>query len=537
VRFLAEASGRLDSSLDPETTLSTVAELAVAFLADWCLVEVGDDAEPRQVAAAHVDESERPLLRELRERRLRAARLEASSGDAPARSRMGTEALDAILRQDGADPGAADLVHRLGAAFAMIVPLTARGRTLGTITLVSRTPARRYAPADLAVAEELGRRAGRALDNARLFREVQESDRRKDEFLAMLAHELRNPLAPVLTALQLMELRPDDLEVAERARGVLGRQVRHMTRLVDDLLDVSRITRGKITLRAERVEVAAIAARALETARPLLEGRRIEVATGVPSGLWIEADPVRMEQVLLNLLHNAAKFTEPGGRVRLWAEASRDRVTIGVSDNGVGIEGAMLPRIFDLFMQGERSLDRAQGGLGIGLTLVRRLVEMHGGAVRAHSAGPGQGTEFLVELPRADAAAAAPAEHRPPAPTRATAPRRLLLVDDNVDAARTLSEALVGWGHEVHVAHDGPTAVQRALRLRPDVVLLDIGLPHMDGYAVAERLRAEASLSGVVLIALSGYGQAGDRDRTRAAGFRDHLVKPVDLVSLSALLA
>jgi PAS domain S-box-containing protein len=537
VRFLAEASGRLDASLDPDTTLATVAELAVPYLGDWCLVELGDGSEPRRVAAAHADAAQRPRLAELREARLRAPRLEPRAPERGSGAQIGSRALDRLWRQFAGDPAAAEVLRQLGAAFALCVPLMARGRTLGTITLVSASAARRYGDADLALAQELGRRAGLALDNARLFREVQESDRGKDVFLAMLAHELRNPLAPVLTALQLMELRPNDAEVAGRARGVLGRQVRHMTRLVDDLLDVSRITRGKINLRREPVEVAAVAARALEAARPLLEARRIELATGLPSGLWLEADPVRLEQVLLNLLNNAAKFTEPGGRVRVWAEARGPWALIGVADNGVGIAPAMLPRIFDLFMQGERPLDRAQGGLGIGLTLVRRLVEMHGGSVRAASGGPGMGSEFLVELPLAETPPHTVAEGGGRAGGRMAVPRRVLVVDDNVDAARTLAEALGSWGHEVHVVHEGPAAVEEALRLRPDVVLLDIGLPRMDGYAVAGRLRAEPSLAGTSLIALSGYGQAADREKSCQAGFRDHLVKPVDLVALASLLA
>ncbi len=535
VRFLAEASGRLDASLDYDATLATVAQLAVAHLADWCLVEVAEEGNPLRVAAAHANAAQADLVQRLRGLRLAARSAFAVADDQPARSRLGAEALDLLLRQFAAGEGA-DVVQRLGAAFAMRVPLIARGRTLGTVTFVSASPARRYAAADLAVAQDLGRRAGLALDNARLYREAQESDRRKDEFLAMLAHELRNPLAPVLTALQLMELRPDDGSVAERARGVLGRQVRHMTRLIDDLLDVSRITRGKITLRTERVDLAEVAGRALEAARPLLEGRRLEVSVGLPPGLWVQADPVRMEQVVLNLLNNAGKFTEPGGRVRVWAEAANGRVTIGVSDNGIGIAPEMIPRIFDLFMQGERSLDRAQGGLGIGLTLVRRLVELHHGTVMARSAGPGEGSEFVVELPLAAARAGAERTPAPP-PARATAPRRILIVDDNVDAASTLAQALGDIGHEVGVAHDGRAAVERAARERPDVVLLDIGLPGMDGYAVARRLRATPGLDQTVLIAVSGYGQVGDRERTQEAGFRDHLVKPVDVHTLAALLA
>jgi signal transduction histidine kinase/CheY-like chemotaxis protein len=534
-RFLAEASGRLDASLDYDATLDTIPQLAVPYLADWCLVEVAEGAPLRRLAVAHADPSGLPLVQELRERWLAATAATDEDARSAGRCRFGAEAMDWLLCHFGADPGVADLIRRLAPACAITVPLTARGRTLGTMTCVSSAGDRRCGEAELAVAQDLGQRAGLALNNARLYGEAQESDRRKDEFLAMLAHELRNPLAPMLTALQLMELRPDDAAVVERARVVLGRQVRHMTRLVDDLLDVSRITRGKIVLRTERVDLAALAARALDAARPLMEGRRLEVSAQVPSGLFVNADPVRMEQVLLNLLNNAAKFTEPGGRVHVWAEAVDGRVTIGVSDSGIGIAPELLPRIFDLFMQGERSLDRTQGGLGIGLTLVHRLVEMHGGIVGAASAGLGQGSEFVIELPLASEAGPETTVGESVAPSAAAAPRRILVVDDNVDAARTLAEALAGWGHEVAVAHDGPAAVEKALRDRPDVVLLDIGLPGMDGYAVAEQLRSEPRLSDTVLVALSGYGQLGDRVRSQRAGFREHLVKPVDLEALAAL--
>ncbi len=366
---------------------------------------------------------------------------------------------------------------------------------------------------------------------------LKEADRRKDEFLAMLAHELRNPLAPVRNALHVLRASGGAGPAAEGVREMMERQVGHMVRLVDDLLEVSRITRGKIELRKERVELAAVVRSAVETSRPLIEAARHGLTVSLPPGpVPLEADPVRLAQVVANLLNNAAKYTEECGQIWLAARRDGGAAVVSVRDSGVGIRADVLPRVFDLFAQADGTLQRAQGGLGIGLTLVKRLVEMHGGTVTAHSEGPGKGSEFVVRLPlagEARPAAAAPQAGEPPA----AAARRILVVDDNRDAADSLGLLLRFLGHEVRVAHDGPAALEAARAWRPAVVLLDIGMPGMDGYAVARALRALPELEGVVLIALTGWGQEEDRRRSRAAGFDHHLIKPVDLEALQALLA
>jgi signal transduction histidine kinase/ActR/RegA family two-component response regulator len=365
-----------------------------------------------------------------------------------------------------------------------------------------------------------------------------ESDRRKDEFLAMLAHELRNPLAPILTAARYLEERGPAQPDLEWAREVILRQLRRLTRLVDDLLDVSRIAQGKIELRREPVDVGAVVARAVEMSRDLVERRRHELAVTLPATPpWITADPLRLEQVLANLLNNAAKYTPEGGRIELAVEHQAGEVVFRVRDNGIGIETEMLARVFDPFVQLHRSADRAQGGLGIGLALVRSLVEMHGGRVAACSAGSGRGSEFLVHLPAAGEAAPASVrsalaeESAAPAP-----PRRILVVDDNADAADSLALLLRLGGHDVQTAYDGPAALAAAAAFRPEVVLLDIGLPRMDGLEVARRLRAEHAPGNMVLVAVTGYGQEEDRRQAGEAGFDHHFTKPLEIDALNALL-
>ncbi len=358
------------------------------------------------------------------------------------------------------------------------------------------------------------------------------ANRAKDEFLAMLGHELRNPLAPILTALQLMTLRGE--VGAQKERAVIERQVRHVVRLVDDLLDVSRITRGRIELRSERVEMAEVVARAVEMAGPLIEERRHDLTVSVPaSGLAVDGDPTRLYQVVLNLLTNAAKYTPANGRITLTAERLEDEIVLRVRDTGIGIAPATLPRVFDLFIQERQALDRSSGGLGLGLTIVRSLVQLHGGAVTASSDGVGRGSEFTVRLPVA-AGAAEPGVRPVPGETRADAPAdgrlRILIVDDNLDAATLLEQALQRLGHETRTAPDGPSALQQALEFHPEVALLDLGLPVMDGYELAEHLRRRGP--AVKLVAVTGYGQESDRHRSRASGFDAHIVKPVDLDSL-----
>jgi PAS domain S-box-containing protein len=367
---------------------------------------------------------------------------------------------------------------------------------------------------------------------------LKESDRRKDEFLAMLAHELRNPLAPMRNALQILRLSGDRAESLAPVREMMERQMVQLVRLVDDLLDVSRISRGKIELRRERIEVAQVVNTALETSRPLLDAGRHRLTVNLPTQpLFVNGDLTRLAQVLSNLLNNAAKYTPEGGDVSLSVTAEDGDAVLRVRDNGIGIPADMLGSIFDLFTQVERSLHRAQGGLGIGLTLVRRLVELHGGQVEADSPGAGRGSEFAFRLPLAEAAptqAAAPAIANE-VPTSAA--RKVLVVDDNEDAALSLAMVLKLMGNDVCTAHDGVTALERAAQFLPAVVLLDLGLPAMDGFEVGRRLREIPGLANVIIIALTGWGQDEDRRRTDEAGFNDHLVKPVDPAHLQQLLA
>jgi signal transduction histidine kinase len=383
--------------------------------------------------------------------------------------------------------------------------------------------------------------------------ELAEAHRAKDQFLAMLGHELRNPLAPIRNAVVAMRLRETEDPLLQRARDVIERQVQHLSRLVDDLLDVSRITRGRIELRKEPVDLAAIAEHAVETARAAIQAGEQELTVRrPPEPLWCEGDPMRLEQVITNLLHNAAKYTEPGGQIWLTLERS-DYAVLRVRDTGRGIPPEMLPQVFDLFVQANPSLDRAQGGLGLGLTLVRSLVEMHGGTVAAYSDGPGRGSEFVIRLPLlppSEEHTAHGAQHTaeaqvPSPPAVRCAPcavRRILVVDDNVDAAEMMAALLAQWGHQVRVVHSGTEAIETAVASGPDLVLLDIGLPEMDGYEVAKRLRElgrtrGSPLQATWLVAVTGYGQEEDRRRSQEAGLDDHLTKPVDPDRLRELIS
>jgi signal transduction histidine kinase len=356
---------------------------------------------------------------------------------------------------------------------------------------------------------------------------LREADRRKDEFLAMLAHELRNPLAPIRNAVEILRISPDR-SVRERARELIGRQVQHMSRLVDDLLEVSRITQRKVVLQRSVVKLATILETAMEVVRPTLEALDHTLVLSAPEeDVWLDVDAVRLSQVVGNLLHNAAKFTQRGGRISLEAALAGDRLEIRVADNGMGIAPEVLPAVFDLFSQGDRSLERSQGGLGIGLSLVKGLVEMHGGAVSAQSEGAGKGSLFTIRLPLAKLLARAPAQSVP-VRSAASAPRRILVVEDNLDSAEAMLLLLRGVGHEVTVVSDGREAVEVARRMQPEVILLDIGLPGMDGYQLARLLRGMPETRAARLIAVSGYGQQKDRKRSQEAGFDVHLVKPVD---------
>jgi PAS domain S-box-containing protein len=365
---------------------------------------------------------------------------------------------------------------------------------------------------------------------------LKEADQRKDEFLAMLSHELRNPLTPIRNALHILKIADTDADQMVQIRDVMERQVEHLTRLVDDLLDMARITRGQIELRRERVELAAAIARAVETAQPVIDGRGQQLNVALPpEPLCVEGDLVRLAQVFANLLNNAAKYTGLAGHIWLTAERDDGEVRVRVRDDGIGMAPEVVPHIFDLFVQAGRSAARSQGGLGIGLTLVRRLVELHGGTVHASSPGPGHGSEFTVRLPLL-ATIPAPPPSQPRESRDVAAARRILVVDDNEDVADTLALLLRQGGHEVRVAHDGPAALEAARAYQPEVVLLDIGLPGMTGYEVAQHLRQQPPANLTLLIALTGYGQDEDRRRSSEAGFDLHLTKPVDPADLKRLL-
>jgi signal transduction histidine kinase/DNA-binding response OmpR family regulator len=414
--------------------------------------------------------------------------------------------------------------------------LTSGGALVGTIATYFPRP-HRPSDRELRLVELYARQAAEFIDNARLYRAIREADRQKGEFLAMLAHELRNPLAALLNALQL--LRSCGLEgAAVQARDVAERQVRHLARLVDDLLDVSRISNGKIQLRKGPVDLREPLARAVETARPLVESRRHQLSISLPDHpVLMEADSARLEQVVANLINNAAKYTEPGGRIELEATAEGTEAVVRVRDTGIGIAPDLLPRVFDLFTQADRSLDRSQGGLGIGLTLARRLIDLHGGSITASSPGVGHGSEFAVRLPiTLEAQLAEPPDEDAPDSTGDGSPRHVLVVDDNADAARILARLLELQGHRVEVAHDGPAALSLAQARPPDVILLDIGLPGMDGYEVARRLRQSLGPDRTMLVAVTGYGQEEDRRRSDEAGMDYHLTKPVDPRTIRDLL-
>jgi signal transduction histidine kinase len=364
---------------------------------------------------------------------------------------------------------------------------------------------------------------------------LQEADRRKDEFLAMLAHELRNPLAPIRNAVEILRL-TEDRVVRERARELIGRQVVHLARLVDDLLDVSRITTGKLAVRRSVIDLQATLRDAVETVRSFVEARRHELVVDVPEEpVLVEGDRTRLSQVFSNLVNNAAKYTEPGGRIELTLRKEGEEAVVCVRDNGIGLDGASLDSIFEMFVQVDRTLERTQAGLGVGLTLARRLVTLHGGTLAVKSEGAGQGSEFEVRLPLAGAALPDDAAKERRAGDSAES-RRILIADDNEDSANSLGALLAGRGHDVRVVYDGAEALRTAAEFNPEFAFLDLGMPRVQGYEVARRLREQPGNSRVVLVALTGWGREDDRQRAREAGFDRHLVKPADPVDIDAIL-
>ncbi|MFN3652254.1 MAG: ATP-binding protein [Armatimonadota bacterium] len=472
-----------------------------------------------------------------------ASRLrEPSLGEGSSRGESGTRAPLTRAEVETAAVAWAGLLSEAGVRAFTCQPLLVGDRLLGTLAFGARDQSE-FSDEQIAFLRTVCDYVAIAMERVRVEESLRESSRRKDEFVAMLAHELRNPLAPVTNALEIMRARPGR-ETGERARKVIDRQIRHMTRLIDDLLDISRVNTGKITLRRERLDLSEALRQAVEGVRGLVAqaGHTLEMTLpGQP--VWVEVDPVRLEQLVSNLLSNSAKYTESGGRIEVTLSSEGSSARISVRDTGIGIGPELLPRVFDLFTQGERGLDRSQGGLGLGLALVSSIARLHGGEVEARSAGHGQGSEFVVTLPLAPAAAPEslpapvtelPSRRRPPLAVPPAC--RLLVVDDNRDSAETLAELAQLWGFEIDTAYDGVSALHRASAWLPELILLDIGMPGLSGYEVARQLRQDARFSNATLIAVSGYGQSEDLERSRAAGFDHHVVKPVDPGKLERLL-
>jgi PAS domain S-box-containing protein len=550
-RFLTRASELLATAADDlDRALLAVADAAVETYADLAFIDLFEPEGARRLTVAHADPAHAELARAMMRFPLPSSFTEGhvlrDMKDKPGLVRRLTEE---IIVGAARGPEHAALLRASGIRSVLALPLCHRGRLYGAVTLATAQSRRHYDESDLPAMEELGRVAAAALDNARLSREraallaseqaarerAEAANRTKDEFLAILGHELRNPLAPILTAVQLMRMRGDTQ--SKREQEIIERQARHLVRLLDDLLDVSRITRGKIELRRAPVELATVAAKAIEIAGPLLEQKGHMLTVDVPPrGLRVDGDETRLAQVVANLLTNAARYTPRGGRVWLRAGIEGGAAVVRVRDDGIGVEPEMLGKIFDLFVQAPQTSERAEGGLGLGLTLVRRLVEMHGGTVVAESRGLGYGAEVIVRLP-ALADAEAPASERAADPRGPDAvARSVLVVDDNADAALLLSDLLRRRGHRTRVAHDGEEALRIARDEPPEVAIVDLGLPTMTGYELASRLRAELGSRAPQLIALTGYGAERDRALSRELGFTAHCTKPVDSAALLRLI-
>ncbi len=542
--FLADARDILGSSLDAPATIKALAQFLVPFLGDFCALTLIDErghlkqmeigwSGSEDGARGHcvsVIELDNPAITGAMQDALAAGSVavvtELDAGHATLR----------VTRAAGDPPDILELGFSLRSL--AVLPLIARGRKLGALVLGLRSSDRRFDAGTLTLAEDLATRAAVSLDNCLLYAKVQEADQRKNEFLAMLAHELRNPLAPVRNAVQILRMAKQDPERLNWGIDVIDRQTKQLARLVDDLLDVARITQGKIDLKLEAVDVSAVVSLAMEMNRQLVDKHQYNVTVTVPpTPLFVHGDYSRVAQILSNLMNNALKYTEPGGNIALSAEESGAEVIFRVKDTGIGIPEDMLGSIFELFTQADRSLDRSQGGLGIGLTIVRRLVSMHGGSIEAYSDGPQKGSEFVVRLPRAAGHNARDSEPAATTVTTASNPaHRVLVVDDYADAAESMAALLRVQGQEVRIAHDGETALDIARSFKPSVVFLDIGLPRMNGFEVVRALRAMPETQDCRVVAISGYGQPDDLRRSREAGFDRHLVKPVDLLALGEIL-
>jgi signal transduction histidine kinase/DNA-binding response OmpR family regulator len=561
--FLAEISADLAGLLDFAATVRNLVRGVLPFLADFAAVRIGESGGSGATESAWIDPSfnghavsasgfrlDSMGLVDAAERVLASGKMELHeklTGESPVTTEHSIRTPDNNV--DFNQPPFS--LHS-----AVVLPLRVRQETLGILVLARGLSDRVFGPGEIELAENVASRAAVFLENARLYEQIKDADRRKNEFLSMLAHELRNPMAPIQNAAEILGALQAPGEELQWVKGVLDRNVKQMARLVTDLLDISRITQGKIRLHVAPVETASIVAQAVEISRPLIDSRKHELAVSLShEPLWVNGDATRLAQAVANLLNNAAKYTENEGRIQLKVEKDQDQVVFRVRDSGIGIPPDMLPKIFELFTQVDRSLDRSQGGLGIGLSLVRSVVEMHEGTVQAFSEGLGKGSEFVVRLPKL--------QHIPESgeseplkagrPTEATSSpgtngaisslpksrsvaRRILIVDDNQDSTESLARLLQRTGHEVETALDGATGLKAARAFRPEVIFLDIGLPEMNGYEIAKLLRQDRDLDKVMIIAMTGYGQEEDRRKAHEAGFDGHMVKPADPGDVEKLL-
>ena len=544
--FLHRSTEYLASSLDLESTVRMVARVPVPFLADFCFLDLVEGGELRRVAWFHGDAAARALFDEVAHYvpPVSALAHPVAGSLADARARLVTDVTEAWIAAAATSPEHARFMRSLGMRSLISVPLTDAGNVMsGILTLGTAGSGRRYAAPHLALAEQLALRAALAIQNARLYdasrraqNAAEQASRTKDEFLAMLAHELRNPLAAVFNGVAMLDRIGAPTPEAGQARGIIRRQSQHLARLLDDLLDVARIGQRKLELQLEPVDVRAAVEGALEAERHRLDAKHQHVDVFLPDEpVIVRGDAVRIRQIAANLLNNASKYTPPGGVVTLGVAVESGAVCLSVRDSGIGIPTDKLAAIFELFTQlGATTTGRTEGGLGIGLTLVKRLTDLHGGTVVALSAGPGKGSEFVVRLPLVEGARVAETAPDPVAPTARRC--RVLIIEDNPDARDTLAMTLRFAGHEVSVAGSAQEGLARAAAERPTVVIVDIGLPDASGYDLAQPLR-ETLGDACALLALSGYGQPEDQRRSREAGFDAHLVKPVVPEELLAVLA
>ncbi|XUW92797.1 response regulator [Burkholderia sp. M6-3] len=537
--FLSHVSHLLTRSLDVETTLIRILETSVPALADLACVFLEVDGNATPPTSLRCGPAVRALIDPARGQEIDAI---APLGRFFELAKQTVDRGESLICRSEAEhvfgwPAGANDEQRSvkfeEIRFHLVLSGAERKAVL-CFGVVRCDENRQPAP----VVTEFVSRASIALENAFLFSALRDEDRRKNEFLAMLAHELRNPLAPISNAVSVMRsAEPGDSKVTMWATQIIGNQLGHMVRIVDDLLDVSRIQRGTVALQREPVHLRTVIERAIETSRPHFANRSQAFSCEQKEDdVMIEGDVVRLTQVVANLLNNASKFTPPGGHISLSTGSSAGKAVVTVIDDGEGIDPKLLPRVFDLFTQGDSALDRAQGGLGIGLTLARHLTELHGGSIRCRSGGRGQGAEFTVELP-ASRAADKPTPVANVLPLRRKRDVRVLVVDDSVASTESLKIFLELHGYEVQCAHDGVSALALAKAFEPRVAILDIGLPGMNGYEVARAIRADDSLRGCLLIAVSGYGQHEDRRKSRSAGIDHHLIKPADLTSLVELIS